>query len=351
MQYIGNKQSLVENIYEIMKNNDVEGNVILDVFAGTQSVGKFFKKKGYTVYSNDWQYYSYVLGKAYIENNKNLSFEKICSYLNIPNSYKNILNYLNNIDPVEGFIYNNYCPTGTANKEYQRLYFLDENGKKFDAIRIRLNEWKNLDLIDENEYFVLLATLIEAVDKVSNTTSVYGAFLKDFKHASAKIFNLVPIETINSNCKNKTFCMPANDFAQKVHGDIAYLDPPYNARQYASNYHVLETMALYDNPVLYGKTGTREYTNQKSDFCSKVKVGKAFDELIKNLVENKTKYIILSYNNEGILSDIEIIKIMNKYGIVKKEEIDYKRFKADKDSEKRKYKTNKVKEYVFILKI
>ena len=351
MQYIGNKQSLVNNIYEIMLKNNVQGHTIVDVFAGTQSVGIFFKKQGFSVVSNDWQKYSYVLGKAYIENNKILKFEKICNYLNIESSYVSILNYLDSIEPIEGFIYENFCPTGSLNKEYQRMYFLDENGKKFDAIRQRIEDWKIQNLINDNEYYVLLASLVEAMDKVSNTTSVYGAFLKTFKDASAKIFTLKPLDLIESNEIHSTYCMPAEDFVKQNSGDIVYLDPPYNARQYASNYHVLETMVLYDNPILYGKTGTREYTKQKSEFCSKVKVLSAFERLIKEIVNNGSKYIVMSYNNEGLLREEEIINTMKPYGEVLKEEIDYKRFRADKDSENRKYKTDRVKELVFILKI
>ena len=351
MQYIGNKQSLVNNIYEIMQKNEVSGETIIDVFAGTQSVGIFFKKQGFRVISNDWQKYSYILGKAYIENSEFLKFEKICTYLNIESSYESILNYLDNIEPVEGFIYENFCPTGSYDKEYQRMYFLDENGKKFDAIRQKLESWKNDNLINENEYYVLLATLVEAVDKVSNTTSVYGAFLKTFKDASAKIFMLKPLELIKSTKDNLTYCMPAEEFVKQVKGEIFYLDPPYNARQYASNYHVLETMVLYDNPILYGKTGTREYTEQKSEFCSKVKVLTAFERLIKEIVKSDAKYIVMSYNNEGLLKEEEIINTMKSYGNVIKEEIDYKRFRADKDSENRRYKTDRVKELVFILKI
>ena len=61
---------------------------------------------------------------------------------------------------------------------------------------------------------------------------------------------------------------------------------------------MLETIARYDNPVLIGKTGLRDYQDQKSAFCSKRTVAKVFEDLIINA---KFKYIFLSYNNEGLM--------------------------------------------------
>lgn len=351
MQYIGNKQSLVENIHSIMTKHNVSGTSIIDIFAGTQSVGIYFKNNGYKVISNDWQYYSYVLGKAFIENTEILNFEKICSHLKIEKTYQSLLDYLNSVEGVEGFIYQNFCPTGSIDKEYQRMYFLDENGKRFDAIRMLLENWKNENLLNENEYFFLLATLIEAMDKVSNTTSVYGAFLKDFKNASAKSLELKPLKFVESNQKHETFCCDALELLKTQTADVVYMDPPYNTRQYSSNYHLLETMALYDNPVLHGKTGMRDYSNQKSAFSSKTQVKDFFSKMLETMNKEKIKFVVMSYNNEGILPEDYIVSEMGKYGEVIKEEIDYKRYRSDKDRETRKYKTDRVKELVFILKI
>lgn len=360
MQYIGNKQSLVPTIYELMQKHDVSGEIFLDLFAGTHSVGSFFKNKGYTVYANDWQAYSFYLGKAIIENTEYPEFNKLINseelqdfkeqYDDLDN-YNVVLNYLNDLEGIEGFFYNNYCPTGTINQEYQKLYFTDENGKKFDSIRTKIEEWKESRLIKENEYYILVSTAMEAMDKVSNTTSVYGAFLKQFKRASLKDIVLKPLDLNLNGSNHKVYQEDANELVKKIDADIVYLDPPYNSRQYALNYHVLETMALYDNPTLYGKTGTRNYDHQKSDFSSKLRITDAFETLIKNISETKAKYIVLSYNNEGLLSDEYILSILNKYGEVIKEEIDYKRYRSDSDNNKRKYKkTNKVIEYVYIVK-
>ena len=266
-------------------------------------------------------------------------------------NYEVVLRYLNNLDGIKGFFYENYSPTGTLNKEYQRFYFTDENTMKFDSVRLKIEEWKNKNLLTENEYFILLATLMECMDKVSNTTSVYAAFLKNFKKSALKPLLLTPL-TLNYNGKNhQVFMEDASILIKSINADIVYLDPPYNTRQYAQNYHILETMALYDNPILYGKTGTRTYEHQKSDFSSKIKVKTAFRNLIHNISNTKTKYIILSYNNEGIMSKEYILSVLQEYGEVIVEEINYKRYKSDINSEKRQYKnTNNVIEYVYILK-
>jgi adenine-specific DNA-methyltransferase len=131
-----------------------------------------------------------------------------------------------------------------------------------------------------------------------------------------------------------------NHLINQISPDVIYLDPPYNSRQYSTNYHVLETIAKYDNPTLHGKTGLRDYSDQKSAYCSRPKIKQAFSELIKNA---KAKYIFLSYNNEGLMTFDDIKEIMSKkgeYGVFMKE---YNRFKADSN---RDYSAKKTIEYL-----
>lgn len=109
----------------------------------------------------------------------------------------------------------------------------------------------------------------------------------------------------------KAYNQDINRLIRDIKGDVLYLDPPYNSRQYCSNYHVLETIARYDNPVLSGKTGLRDSSDQKSLFCSKRTVCNAFDDLIRH---SDFKYIFLSYNNEGLMSLDTIKDIMSQYG-------------------------------------
>ncbi|MEK9135289.1 MAG: DNA adenine methylase, partial [Patescibacteria group bacterium] len=298
--------------------------------------------------ANDIQYYSFVLNKQYIENHEQLKFQKLVKVLpnlkNIEiNKRKNfVCDYLSNLKGAKGFIFKNYCLGGTKKQEFQRQYFSDENGKKCDAIRSIIEEWKNEKLININEYYFLLATLIESIDKYANTASMYGAFLKQLKKTAQKSFVLKPAELIINDQVHQVFNQDINELTGKLEGDILYLDPPYNHRQYATNYHLLETVAKYDNPKIHGKTGLREYESQKSLYCSRPKAKKAFRDLILNA---KMKYIFLSYNNEGLmtLDDIkEIMSLRGKYGYFTKE---YNRFKADRD-ENRDYSANKTVEYL-----
>lgn len=356
MNYIGSKLSLLEFLEEsINKVVDPEKDgagkncdVFCDLFAGTGIVGSYFKKKGYKIIANDIQYYSYVLNKHYIGNHKELKFLKLSKELpelkNIKTEKRKnfVCEFLMNLKGVKGFVFKNYCLGGTKNKKIQRQYFGDANGMKCDAIRQEIESWKNRKLINKNEYYFLLSSLIESIDKRANTASVYGAFLKKLKKTAQNSLVLKPAELIINKQKHKVYNEDINILVKKIQGDILYLDPPYNHRQYATNYHLLETIAKYDNPEIHGKTGLREYQNQKSLYCSRAEVKKAFKDLI---LKAKVKYIFLSYNNEGLmtLDDIkETMSLRGKYGYFTKE---YNRFKADK-TENRNHKANKTVEYL-----
>ena len=185
-----------------------------------------------------------------------------------------------------------------------------------------------------------MATLLEAIDKCANTASVYGAFLKKLKSSAQKSLSLTPARLILNKQDHQIYNSDANQLIGKISADILYLDPPYNARQYCANYHMLETIAKYDNPKIFGKTGLREYKNQKSLYCSKSGVKKAFADLIQKA---NVKYIFLSYNNEGLLSIDDIKEIMSKKGEYGYFTQEYNRFKADSQ---RDYKADKTTEYL-----
>jgi adenine-specific DNA-methyltransferase len=329
LNYIGSKKTLFKTLKYICDNNIYEHSKeklsFADLFAGTGTVGFNMNNYYSKIIANDLEYYSYVINYALLKCD---CTEKI----------KIIIEDCNNLSSVKGLIYNNFSPNPNCN----RMFFTNENAEKCDAIRQYINILLKNDSITIDEYMFLLASLLISIDKVANTSSVYGAYLKKYKKSALKSLIIKPIHTIIQ--KNKNNIVYNNDIIQlvKYSFDIVYLDPPYNQRQYSSNYSPLNYIALYDNIELLGKTGLIKNYN-KSDFCSKVKVKSTFIELIKNL---KAKYVILSYNNEGLMSFDDLKEILLDKGDVILYKIEYNKFKAQQNVEKAK-----VIEYIWFIRV
>lgn len=332
MNYIGSKfklsSFLEENIKQTLKENNAKNLseiVFCDLFTGTAAVSKIFKTQVKKIIANDKEYYSFVLAKNYIGNHKKIKRKD------------ELIESLNNLELLKSKISFNYSTLGKENRQY----FSEKNAMKIDAIRSKIEEWKNKKFINEEEYFFLLASLLESADKVANTASVYGAYLKHIKKSAQKELILKPAEfEINEN-KHEIFNEDSNILIKKIKGDILYLDPPYNAREYGANYHLLNTIALYDDFTAKGKTGLRDY--EKSNWCKKDKV---YNEL-KSLIENADfKFIFLSYNDEGLLSLNQIKEIFESAGKYSLKSKTYKRFKADNN---RLNKRDETTEYLHIL--
>ena len=352
MRYIGNKENILDKIYSILTENGVEGDSFFDFFSGTTSVARYYKKLGYRVFSSDFLYLSFCLQKAYIENNREPLFGRLlptllsvrcASFFASP--LEQVVAYLNTISPVKGFIYKNYTPEGTAALDRPRMYFSSENGKVIDAIRIQIEKWKIEDLITDSEYYILLACLIETVSFYANVAGVYAAFQKKWDPRAVKPLTLRPIEIIENDRDNKVYNANSLDLVPDIDVDILYVAPPYNGRQYLPNYHLLETIAKYDAPSIHGVTGMRDYESKKSSFCNAKTALQGIDYIASSA---KYKYLVLSYNSEGIMGKADIMSTLSKYGTVKLEEFEYLRFKSNNNG---LAKTQKhVFEQLYILK-
>ena len=345
---IGSKHGVLNNLFEVIRKENITGEKFFDVFSGSTAVGRYFKKM-FSIISNDNLYFSYVLQRALIGLNNYPTFDNL-RILNISSEPKKriyqVLEFLNRNECVEGFVYHHYTPASKIIDGIERRYFSKINGKKIDGVRTKIENWFTSGYINEGEYFYLIASLLIAVQKVANISGTYGAFNKFWDPRANKPLTLKSIEIIPSKFKHIAFNKDSFDLLNNIICDIAYIDPPYNSRQYIANYHVLETIAKYDGPKISGKTGIRDYgEKEKSVFCSKRTVGSALLKLLNGL---NTKYIILSYNSEGLLSKDEITEIFKKSKLngVKLYEFPYRRFKSNHNSH-----NDKVKEYIFMGKV
>ncbi len=331
MNYIGSKLTLLPFLEQVFRQvTDGSEKVFCDLFAGTGAVGRHFKSLGLQVIGNDLQYYAYALNKAYLEINETPAFTGLRAL-----SSQEPLTFINELPGVAGFITNHYSPAGG------RMYYTEANAQKADALRQAIERWRAEKLITEQEYFYVLCSLLEAIDQVANTASVYGAYLKKFKTSALRPLRLKPLELHNHVLGCRVWQQDANELITQIECDVLYLDPPYNHRQYGANYHVLETIAAYDNPQLKGVTGMREYP--KSEYCRK---GTAYT-VLENLIRNaKAKHIFVSYSDEGVLSLKDIQSILKMRGKPKKFKKKYTRYKADNNRQYSKESTFEYLHYV-----
>ncbi|MBI5574034.1 MAG: DNA adenine methylase [Elusimicrobia bacterium] len=325
MRYYGAKTKLLPFIEEVVKKTGVNGTSnFVDLFAGTSAVGRHFKKLGYTVISNDTLEFPYAIAKTYIELNEEPQFKKLKSHLKLKNGNEVLFDYVNKLKyRKKGFMFENYSPNGG------RKYFSDENALRIDTFRYLFEEWKDENKISELEYYYLITSLLRGVNLVSNVSGTYAAYLKTWDKRALNPLKLAPVEIIPSKNKNKAYKRDANELIKEVHSDILYLDPPYNSRQYASNYFILELIAegwFNGKPKIYGETGMREYDHQKSKYCSKTSALNSLEDLILN--STKAQYILLSYNNEGIIPRQAIEQTLSRIGSVEIFTENHKRYRS-----------------------
>ena len=339
--YIGSKKSLIDfldiPIKKIVESNKTKIK-FLDGFAGTGIVGSSFHSKyNFNIISNDLEYYSYIINYSLLCVEYSDKLNDIILKLN-----NNINNKLWSVSLTHTLISTNYSPKG----EMKRMYWTTENAEKCDYIMEQLDIMLN-KTIDNNMYIYLKGCLLAAMDEVANTACVYGAYLKKFKKSALKSLTLKPLHTNKKMNSNEIGYEIGNELGNEIDNeidniiynndinsdtilnqtyDICYLDPPYNERQYSSNYHPLNYIAMYDsNITIYGKTGLIKDYN-KSKYCNK----SALLTLTELITKLKTKHILLSYNNEGII-DIEKIKtlLLNEGDVILYKKI-YKKFKSEK---------------------
>ncbi len=362
--YIGNKRRLIKLIVKALERCKIDTDdpnyipIFYDPFAGTGVVSRLAKTQGFKVISNDWEYYSFVINKLYIEMDDK-EVEKVFSDLG---GIKKVIKQLNKLPALpyeESYITKYYCPKDTECPDIfsERLFYTRETGEKIDAIREEIDKIVNNDNSISNrkkKLYTLLAPLLYEVSSRSNTSGVFKAYHNGFGgsngDALTRIFKKLIVEKPilwKNMTKHKVYKADAVKLSRRlknvIKADVTYIDPPYNQHQYGSNYHLLNTVAYNDKPPInkeiyiedkkINKSGIRkDWSKTKSGFCYKSTATQLFEDLIQNI---NSKYILVSYSIDGIIDFDKMIDILIEKGSVDIVTSQYVKYPGGKQSLKR----------------
>ena len=311
-RYLGNKYKLLPFITRVVENECKNINTVADIFAGTGAVASAFIDKKIT--TNDIMYSNYICHVAWFSS-EHYSEEKVIK----------IITQYNNLKITE----DNYMSDNFSN-----TYFSLDDCRKIGFIRQDIEDKFNLGYINARERALLITSLLYAMDKIANTCGHYDAYRQGVEFEKhLELYVPQPEPDVNEN--NVCYNMDTNELAPEIEADLIYIDPPYNSRQYCDAYHLLENVARWEKPEVFGVARKMDRTALKSDYCTQ-KATVAFENLIDSI---HAKYILLSYNNmankgndrsNAKISDNDIMRILSKKGKVKVFSEDYKAFSTGK---------------------
>lgn len=337
-RYIGNKTKLLEIILNKISQITPEGSTVVDLMSGTASVAEALRVSGYNVICCDLMTYSNMHGKVRLLANKDPAFKKLKL-----GRYEDVLNYLNSLESIDGHFTKEYSPSGVpVNSQKPRMYFTVQNAMKIDAINTQINKWTRKNLLSDLEIAFLRHSFVLAVNRIANIAGTYGHYRSSWNKSSLEPIQLRKAEyQTGYSTKHVILQGSAENLAHKISADLCYIDPPYMKRQYAANYHIIETIARGDSPEAIGESGLRPWRDQYSNFCSKLNIRNSFDKIFTDM---DCKKFLISYSEDGLLKKEELIDLFSKYGKVSFEEINYQRFKSNNSPLKKV-----LKEYLFYI--
>ena len=351
VRYIGNKTRLLGFIRRVIRARGIAPGSAVDPFTGTASVARALKRWGFAVTASDIMQYGYVFARAYVEVTKEPNFEQLAETVGTPApKLRQVLSYLARIPQEPSFLYEHYTPAGDAGAREGRMYFTPQNALRIDTARVCIEEWRRAGLLDDDGYHTVLASLIEGADRLANTTGVYAAFVKTWQPNALRTFHLRSQPLVGGNSCHAVHGDAIEVVRNAGHFDLLYLDPPYNARQYNSYYHIPELLATgwFDAPIeTRGKAGLIGDNSQRSDWSSSRRCTAAFEEL---LATARCRHIVMSYNEEGIIKSASIERLMKQYGIratYRRYQRSYRRYRSDADGDNRQYRGRNVAEYLY----
>lgn len=312
-RYLGNKYKLLPFIVDVVDKECRNIKTVADIFAGTGAVSSAFDKSK-VIITNDLMYSNYICNYAWF-GAENYEPQKIIDLVIKYNSL--------------GSCRDNYMTRNFAN-----TYFSKKDCSKIGYIRNDIEQLFKKKQINARERAILITSLLYAMDKIAQTCGHYDAYRKGCNYEN-ELELYVPLAPVDNNPQNKCFNTDANLLVREIEADLVYIDPPYNSRQYCDAYHLLENVARWEKPEVYGVAKKMDRSKLKSEYCTN-KATDAFEDLISNI---KAKYIMLSYNNmsqkgndrsNAKISDKDILRILRGKGKVKVFSQQYKVFTTGK---------------------
>ncbi|RMH01734.1 MAG: DNA methyltransferase [Planctomycetota bacterium] len=294
MKYLGSKRRLVPEIVRLARELLPTGTVV-DLFSGTARVGHALKAAGYRVLANDHLHYAETIARCYVQADRE-DHAEIAARL---------IRELNALPGAPGWFTETYCR--------RSRYLQPKNGARVDAIREAI---AGMDLDPELEA-ILLVSLMEAADRVDSTTGVQMAYLKEWAPRSHNDLELRLPELLPRAAagKGRAYRFEAREAARRLSGDLAYLDPPYNQHSYLGNYHLWESLVLWDKPETYGVAHKRvDCRERKSDFNRRSAFLAAWRETVAAV---DARHLIVSFSDEGFLSREEMVEMLASRGEVR----------------------------------
>ncbi len=286
IRYIGSKARIVDQILDAA-GAPTSGRFV-DVFCGTGTVSRAAAIAGWKVLANDHLLSASVATHAQLLDRAKVSFERL-------GGYQTAIDQLNGLRPRKGFFFREYSPSGRSRTGETRQYFTVDNASRIDAIRTAIEHWHDEDLLNLHEYRLLLTDLMEAANRVANIAGTYGCFLRRWTAGSDRPLVLTPRHFLPHSVPFEVSTLDAFELNASP-ADLVYMDPPYTKRQYASYYHILETIAHGDEPRVVGVSGLRPWESKASLFCYKRKALPALLLLCSRL---KAHRFLISYNSQG----------------------------------------------------
>ena len=311
-RYLGNKYKLLPFITKVVNEECSDINSVADIFAGTGAVSSAFTDK--VLITNDLMYSNYICNYAWFgaeEYDPQTIIDCVIRYNSL-------------CDLEDNYMTDNFSDT----------YFSRDDCAKIGYIREDIECLYENGSINKRERAILITSLLYAMDKIANTCGHYDAYRKGVVF-DKPLELYVPLAEVHNTADNQCYNTDANELVKDITADLVYIDPPYNSRQYCDAYHLLENVARWEKPEVFGVAKKMDRSTMKSKYCTR-SATEAFEQLIKDI---NAKYILLSYNNMAAkgndrsnakISDYDILRILKQKGEVKVFSESYKAFTTGK---------------------